>query len=1416
MVKTRGSKSKLLENEPEAEDVVADDVKESVNQGTVRRNETSGWEGRGGPWCQPPGKLSSSMDVELWLGRVDDFLTANAIPEERWVPILKSLVDDKIYRSLRSFGPNCSYEQLTTHLSRRFGREDSLFIRQLQFTQRVQKQGESMEDFADELQCVGSELKKSDDDLLSQFVIGLRDSSVQRHLVERRPLSFEEAVLLAKQFSTLQMSVGKLKKGPVRMTSNVIETLVNDGNGFDDTDGQQFMTVLGQMEKRLSQLETSRNEEKQRELESVQGHSVPSRNVPRNKTNATCFVCGSTGHFSRDCQQRRSQHKVKFSGNPTETTMLFDRRSTEVQRPTLPMVSLRIGDGNVVRALVDTGAYTSIIRKDLVRHLKIQVQPWKRGNFSSVNGQRVIPIGHATFKIECLGADMILHAAVLKSTPFPMVLGVSAMKKLRLYLCFSEKEIHVNRQQTKQTPNAESDSVRRSVAYESEKSDKSVEEKVDSSIHVAWGPRLAASEEEELRQIMCTYGGVFEDRKYPAGCTAQIEHHIVISPTPPISRKAYRMSTREREYVIRQVEEMLEHDIIEPSESPWSSPVVLVRKRNGDWRFCVDYRPLNAVTVKDAYPCPRIEDVLEQLSGCSYFSKLDMKSAYWQVHVHSADRPKTAFVTPDGLYQFKRMPFGLTNAPATFSRLIDCVLGKQKRSHCMAYLDDVIVFSKSFKKHVEHIRSVLQAVRENGLRLNPVKCILATHEIECLGHIVDVNGIRTHPNRVKAMVDYPVPHDTKELRRFLGMCGYYRRFINKFASIARPLTNLLKKEVQWHWDVGKEEAFSQLKKALTASPILRHFDEKLLTEIRTDASQLGLGAVLLQRGLLGEQVVAYISRTLSAAEQRYHSNELECLAVVWALHQFRYYVHGRKFTVVTDNTAVKWLFTSKKSTGKIARWVLAAMEFLDDCTFIHRAGKCNELADALSRTASQVGENSENLMERMLCMAAPEAISNEEFRILQLRDPFTARLLGILEGRDAVAGSEHMKRIYQIHNGVLYQKNQGRGRPWLLIIPQKLGYSICVATHASKTGGHFGMLKTMEKLKQRYTWPGMRKMCRQVVKSCPTCQSRKIPQCKPSGLLKSIAPPEKPFEMIGLDHLGPFPKSRKNNRYIIVCVDYLTKWVEAETVPDTSTEKVAMFLLNNVILRHGTPNKMITDRGTAFTSGRMVEVLEALGIQHGMTTAYHPQTNGLVERANRTLTGILAAYVDASHQKWDELVPFATFAMNTSEQESTKWSPFELVYGRLPILPEESRLPWPVDSSETFQKFRERVKQWRTQAKNTICKSQRKQKRYYDNGRKPNVLFKPGQLVMVRRHLRKVGRSAKLLPRYDGPFQIVENLSELNYRVAAVSSDRRRRSNRQFTVHATQLKPFYVAQKPDIATLGTSAQFGGGGCNGRN
>ncbi|GFY32406.1 retrovirus-related Pol polyprotein from transposon 17.6 [Trichonephila clavipes] len=412
-------------------------------------------------------------------------------------------------------------------------------------------------------------------------------------------------------------------------------------------------------------------------------------------------------------------------------------------------------------------------------------------------------------------------------------------------------------------------------------------------------------------------------------------------------QRAYRVSPTERRIIHEEVQKMLDEGIVQPSESPWSSPIVLVRKKDGSWRFCVDYRKLNSVTKKDVYPLPRIDDTLDCLKGAMFFSSMDLRSGYWQIEIDEADREKTAFITPEGLYEFKVMPFGLCNAPATFERMMDNLLRHFKLTMCLCYLDDIIVFSETFEDHLIRLRLVLKCLQEAGLKLNSKKCLFAAQEVKILGHLVSSNGVRSDPDKIKAVRNFPTPKNIHDIRSFLGLCSYFRRFIKGFCYLAEPLQSLLKSGVEFLWGPEEVEAFNSLKKALTSDPVLGMYDERASTEIHTDLSGYGIGAVLVQIQNNVEKVIAYASRTLTKAEKNYSTTERECLAIVWATNKFRPCIFGKHFTVVTDHHSLCWLMNLKDPSGRLARWALRLQEH--DFDVKYKTGKKHSDADALSR-----------------------------------------------------------------------------------------------------------------------------------------------------------------------------------------------------------------------------------------------------------------------------------------------------------------------------------------------------------------------------------------------------------------------------------------------------------------------------------
>ncbi|CAG4929464.1 unnamed protein product [Parnassius apollo] len=458
---------------------------------------------------------------------------------------------------------------------------------------------------------------------------------------------------------------------------------------------------------------------------------------------------------------------------------------------------------------------------------------------------------------------------------------------------------------------------------------------------------LSPNELVKTKKLLLKYADVFSSNDADIGKTGLIQHKINTGEELPIRQRPRRLPVAREKEVETMIEGMVKDGVIEPSSSPWCSPVVLVKKKDGSMRFCVDYRRLNDVTKKDSYPLPRIDDTLDMLTGVKWFSTLDLKSGYWQVEIDTKDKEKTAFSTGKGLWQFKVMPFGLCNAPATFERLMELVLTGLIGDACLVYLDDIIIVGRTFEEHLQNLERVLMKIQSANLKLSPMKCSLFQRQVNFLGFVVSEEGIRIDPEKIAAVKDWPVPRDKTQVRAFLGLCSYYRRFVKNFADIAKPLHKLTEERRHFYWDESCSIAFQELKDRLCKTPILGYPDASKEFIVDTDASDIGLGGVLSQRNGDQEVVIAYFSKSLSKPERNYCVTRRELLAVVKSLQHFSKYLLGRKFHLRTDHAALKWLLQFKNPEGQVARWIELLQEY--DFEIEHRSGKSHGNADALSR-----------------------------------------------------------------------------------------------------------------------------------------------------------------------------------------------------------------------------------------------------------------------------------------------------------------------------------------------------------------------------------------------------------------------------------------------------------------------------------
>ncbi|UYV75771.1 hypothetical protein LAZ67_13001284 [Cordylochernes scorpioides] len=723
------------------------------------------------------------------------------------------------------------------------------------------------------------------------------------------------------------------------------------------------------------------------------------------------------------------------------------------------------------------------------------------------------------------------------------------------------------------------------------------------------------------------------------------------------------------------------------------------------------------------------------------------------------DREKTAFITPDGLYEFKVMPFGLCNAPATFERMMDTLLRGLKWSMCLCYLDDIVVFSPTFDEHVRRLELVLRCLSKAGLVLNTDKCLFGTKRLSIFGHLVDGEGVHPDPGKGDAMSKFPTP----------------KSLTDNFAQKAEPLHRLLRKDTRFEWGPDQRQAYESLKLALASEPVLAHFDEKYATELHTDASGFGIGAVLVQVQGGSQKPIGYASRTLSTAEKNYSTTERECLAAIWAIGKFRPYLFGRSFTIVTDHHSLCWLSGLKDPSGRLARWALRLQEY--NVNVVYKNGRKHQDADCLSRNpieANNPGESEDDI---------PTLAALTDIVAEQRKDPVIVRI-----SEECLKNNQNR---FKIINGALYKRNfDPVGQPWLLVIPRHLRPDVLRSLHDNPTAGHLGLAKTHDRIRRKYFWPGLLRRIRKYVGHCRECQRRKHAPLRPPGLLQPIPPTSVPFQRVGIDLLGRFPISYLGNKWIIVCTDYLTRYAITRALPSADAQHVAKFVLEDVVLKHGAPREIITDRGRVFQSKLISELTGLCSSAQGFTTAYHPQKNGLTERLNRTLADMMSMYVDVEQKEWDVILPFITFAYNTAKQDTTGFTPFSLIHGReaettldtlFPLLKDE-------DQEDYNREIVTRAEETRQLDRLHTLRAQEGNKRLYD-AKHREVSYQPGDKVWIFIPVRKIGISEKLIKRYFGPYKVTRRISDVTYEVESLDTTNRRRKPKEI-VHVVRMKNY--------------------------
>ena len=829
-----------------------------------------------------------------------------------------------------------------------------------------------------------------------------------------------------------------------------------------------------------------------------------------------------------------------------------------------------------------------------------------------------------------------------------------------------------------------------------------------------------------LEDLLNEFDHLFSQSDDDYGCINLVQHRIRIKPDqPPIAVRPYRASPAVQDEIRRQVNMLLKNGIIRPSESPWAAAVTMVKKSDegNEKRMCPDYRPINDITIDDKFPLPNINDTIDRLRGAKYFTKLDIRWGYWHVMMHPDDIEKTAFVTADGHFEWLRMPFGLKNAPATFQRIIQVILGDLRFTICFNYLDDIVIFSSDLKTHLRDVRRVLCRLFAHHIKLKRSKCEFAKTEVEFLGYLISNNQVRPG-KKIAAVKDYPAPKCLKELQRFLGLANWFRSFIPNFTEISHPLYQLLKSSVLFHFEEAQKEAFNKLKEALTSSPVLMIFDPEKTCELFVDASRVGIGGILCQRDDEGAlHPIAYFSKRISPQQEHWHTTDLESLALVKSVLHFDHYLQGKTFIVYTDHSALPWLLNSTNLTGKAYRWFLLMSTY--SMQVIHRRGSTMAHVDALSRAPITDTETSIFVVdfsqtEEFHCLSLHwEAITLDELRKAQI----DADLSFI--GKPII--------VDRIH----YIEKKGSKRA---VVPINLRPRIMNYYHQEY--GHPGIQKTAKLVSHYYWWPNMLDDVTAFVSSCSHCQLAKSPNTPSYGQLQPMPCPDQPLELASMDAMvmGSVA-SNTSAKNIQVLIDHHSRFVWAAATPKNTLDTVKTFLIQ-VFRATPWPKYLLTDRAPNFATNQFKSFLASKGTHHLLTTSYHPQTNGMVEKVNRTIKErlIIACQLNPK-RKWSSLLNDVVTQYNNTPHDITGFAPFYLMYG---ILPSDSPIPPP--SMEPLEDARKIAKA------RTLRHQQLRKKRYDDKH-----LVSPFQIGdLVRRQIASNHPSLnKLSLKFDGPFVIV-------------------------------------------------------------
>lgn len=1154
----------------------------------------------------------SEEEFEAYMARMKHYFIANDVEATKKVSVLLTLIGPKGFTlATNLLSPKkldaCTFDEIEKALTDHYKPKKITIYERFKFHSRTQQQSESIAEFLASLRTLAKTCEFGEtilqEMLRDRFVIGLANRSTQQILLSEAQLTLTRAVQVA---TARESAIRELEAShPTNSNSNATTTVNKiDKNYNSKSKNQNYSKTTSSGDEKKS------NAVKPKNKCSGCGQWHWRRDCPF--LNKDCFKCRQKGHISKMCKASpkrtnrisEGESYPNYNNKPGDYDYVFN-----IGGGSAPPIKIDIElNGQSIEMELDTGSYYSVMSKGT--YLQLWPNAETRPNLEqfdkplSVYGGSPLAIeGKIHVQAKLAGRDRLVSSnIVVVGNKGPTLLGRYLMKELDL-----------------------------------------------SDLDILQIKKIGSFSETRSRHPSLFSPGL--------GCYKDKEFNLAVDPTvQPKFCKARTVPYTLREKVNKELERLQSENIITPvNHSQWAAPIVPVLKADGSIRICGDYKlTINRAAQLDSYPIPKTQDLFSGLSEGTIFSKLDMSQAYAQLCLDKESKKYTVINTPKGLFQYNRLAFGISSAPGIFQRAMEELF--QDLPQVLCYLDDVLIVGKNRGDHDRLLEVVLGRLEGAGLKLRWEKCSLGVREVRYLGFKIDAQGIHPTSEKVDAIRKAPTPTNVTQLRSYLGLLNFYRRFIPKAADILQPLNDLLKAKTPWNWGEAQEKAFQASKEALIKSKALVHFDGDKPIVVAADSSSYGIGAVLYHRVGDTEFPVCFSSRTLSSAEKNYSQLEKEALAMVYALRQFHFYLWGQShFTVVTDHKPLLGLFSPSKpipplASGRIQRWALLLQAY--NFSLVHRSGALLHTADALSRLpvpgameSTPIPAEWTMLVNFLDWSPVTAEMVKEETRT----DPLLSQVLryvgsvwpSLAVGNADLAPYFRKKEELSIQCGCLLWGAR-------IVIPPKLRKSILEELHAN----HFGASRMKELARGYLWWPNLDRDIESVSGSCPKClEKRPMP---PKAELHPWEWPTAPWHRLHVDYAGPV-----DGHYFLVVVDAHSKWVEIHKTTGT-TAKETIRWLSHSFAQFGLPISIVSDNGPCFTSGEFKEFMKNCGIRHITTAVYKPSTNGLAERMVRTFKNTLKVSKEPVLTTIDRFL----FNYRLTPHSTTGVSPAELMFGR--------------------------------------------------------------------------------------------------------------------------------------------------------